>query len=169
MRVVDINKTIDRCEEAFSASMLDSSMRYTVFTPVFFGEEYEEGGHSVNTTSTSWAEDEIISYYREGVGTVDAMPWDECYTESLYKSLEGRPLAEVESASEIIQIIDNDYNPDQIEYTEEDAKIVRKWMSEEIEADIDHWWREAGGVTKRNEAEDAIREFCKRNNLRVRG
>lgn len=66
MAIINFKETLYKCEEHWKAAQRNSSFRYTVFTPVFDGEKYDGEIEGMNTFSTSWDDDEIISYDNQG-------------------------------------------------------------------------------------------------------
>ena len=66
MAAIDFKKTLEKCKVHWEAAQRDNSFRYTVFDPVFVGEEYDGKLDGMNTFSTAWEEDEIISYDMKG-------------------------------------------------------------------------------------------------------
>ena len=49
--------------------------------------------------------------------------------------------------------------------TNDQKRIIQEWKDENIEAELDFCWTNGKGDSPSNRAEEAIREFCKRNEL----
>ena len=152
-KAIDLSKTLERCKAAWRAAQQNNKWRFTVFDPIYVGEEnVQVEDYGVNSFNTSWEGDEIISFDTQGFDTIEgSIAWDECNIDELYEKLGFEPeyFSELEDGTYTL--------------TNDQKRIIQEWKDENIEAELDFYWANDKGDSPSNRAEEAIREFCKRN------
>jgi len=158
MEIIDLNKTLEKCEAHWRASQRSSSYKYTVFNPVYVGENYNGEIEGVNTQNTGWYDDEIITFNNAGWDTVDGqIDWNECPVGELYDDIKIYP-------EYFDELEDGTYD-----LTEDQEQIIREWKEEQIDAELDVWWtcdndlHESPAI----DSEKAIRRYAERHNLEI--
>ena len=151
MERIDRTKTFDICQEAWKMAQMNNNFRFTVFAPIYEGEEVDYNAIGMNTFSTSW-EKELISFDTQGFDTVEGqLEFDKCDTEALKEELG----------------IDFEYYSDlfdgTIELSDDQKEKLQEWIDEQVEAELDGFWENvASEVTERIERK--IDEWEKEHN-----
>ena len=128
MKRIDKSKTYDICNEAWKMAQMNNQYRFTVFSPIYEGEEVDYDAIGMNTFSTSWEKD-LVSFDTQGWDTIeDGIDFNECPTEELRDSLG----------------IDFEYfddlNDGTHELNDKQKEIMAEWIEEQVEAELDSAW-----------------------------
>lgn len=161
MKTIDMDKTLAKCFKHFAEAQNGGSWQYTVFSPVLIGEIYDGEIEDMNTLSTSWSDDEIITYIGDTSYSID---FNECQKDEIYEEF-GVDL-------EYFDMLEDGT----IDLSESQQARLEEWKQEQIYSDLEYWF-EYGGVvfdmhgnevTPKKQAIEAIEEYAKRNGYEVK-